>query len=126
MPSLAASRLTGLRILVVDDEYLVAEYILAVLEGFGCDVVGPVATIEEALALVRSERLDGVLLDANLNGKSSTPVAAALVAKATPFIVVTGYGQMKLATDALNGAPRLTKPFHLSELEKVLAATFLA
>jgi CheY-like chemotaxis protein len=126
MQLLPASPLTGLRLLVVDDEYYVAEYIQALLEEFGCEVVGPVGTVEEALAILKTERLDGVLLDANLNGKSSTPIAAELLARATPFIVITGYGQMKLETDALNGAPRLTKPFPSIELAKILAATFVA
>ncbi|CAN5275149.1 hypothetical protein BH10PSE6_BH10PSE6_19550 [soil metagenome] len=114
--------LSGRRVLVVDDEFFVAVHIETLLEDFGCEVVGPVATIEEALALVGSEKLDGALLDANLNGISSAPIAAELRDRAIPFLVITGYGQLALADAALNSAPRLSKPFDTAGLEKALAA----
>ena len=120
------SRLAGLRILVVEDEYMVADHIGMLLEDLGCEVAGIASTVEEALELVRSEQLDGVLLDGNLNGDSSGPVAIELYAQSIPFVVATGYGQLELNAEALNGAPRLTKPFAVSEFEKVLAAAFLA
>jgi DNA-binding response OmpR family regulator len=121
----AISPFTGLRVLVVDDEYLVAAYIETLLEDLGCEVVGPVATIAEGLAIVRTERLDGALLDANLNGDSSAPIAAELRAGSIPFVVVTGYGRLKLENDTLSSAPRLIKPFDISEFENMVAATFL-
>jgi hypothetical protein len=55
------------------------------LEDFGCDVVGPVGTIEEALAILNNGGLDGALLDANLNGESSSPIAAALRKASVPL-----------------------------------------
>ena len=61
------SVLAGLRLLVVEDEYMIAEHISMLLEDLGCDVAGPVATIEEALAMLEGGGLDGALLDANLN-----------------------------------------------------------
>ena len=76
MESETPSAVAGLKVLVVEDEYYIALSIEMFLEDLGCEVLGPVATIEEALAIVRSEGLDGVLLDANLKGTSSTPVAA--------------------------------------------------
>lgn len=85
-------------------------------------MVGPVATIGEAVALVRSEKLDGALLDANLKGVSSAPVAAELHGRAIPFLVVTGYGKLSLDDDALNSAPRLSKPFDASEFQRALTA----
>lgn len=105
-----------LRILVVEDEYLVAEDIASMLEDLGCEVVGPVPTIEAAIALIRGEALDCVLLDANLDGKSSAPIAAELAARSMPFVVVTGYGDLKLASTALDTAPRVTKPFSADDL----------
>jgi len=126
MGSETPSPVAGLRVLVVEDEYYIALNISGSLEDLGCDVLGPVATIEEALAIVRSERLDGVLLDANLKGVSSTPVATELRARVIPFIVVTGYGRLELEPGVLNAAPRLGKPFDVSELKKLVAATFLA
>lgn len=126
MQTQATSPFTGLRILVVEDEYLVAEYVETLLEDLGCQVLGPVPTVEEGLTIVRTELLDGALLDANLNGDSSAPLAAELRAKSIPFIVVTGYGRLKLETDTLGKAPRLTKPFNTVEFEEMLALIFLA
>lgn len=120
-----APTLAGLRLLVVEDEWMVAEHIAILLENAGCDVAGPVATIEEAIRIVQTERLDGALLDANLDDDSSAPIAAALHAGSVPFVVVTGYGRLDLATDTLNGAPRLTKPFTAGDFQKTLAAAFL-
>lgn len=120
----ASPSLAGLRVLVVDDELFVAEHLQMLLEDAGCTVIGPVPTIDKALAAVRSEPLDGVLLDANLNGLSSAPIGEELKRRAVPFVVVTGYGQLPLATPALNDAPRLSKPFDMAEFETVLLATF--
>jgi hypothetical protein len=74
---------------------------------------------------VRSEQLDGALLDANLNGISSRPIATALYERAIPFLVVTGYGQLALADAALNSAPRLSKPFNAAGFARALAAMLL-
>ena len=116
--------LSGLRLLVVEDEYMVAVHIEMLLEDYGCEVVGPVATVNKALELVQAGHLDGALLDANLNGVSSAPIAEALDAGSVPFVVVTGYGRLDLAADALSAAPRLGKPFNNAEFEKTLVAAF--
>ena len=118
------SPLTGLRVLVVEDEYMVADHLGMMLEDLGCEVAGFAATVAEALDLVRSEQLDGVLLDGNLNGDSSGPVAIELRARSIPFVVATGYGQLELNAEALNGAPRLAKPFSNIEFERTLVAAF--
>ena len=119
------SPLGGLRVLVVEDEYMVADHIGMLLEDLGCVVAGFASTVAEALDLVRSEQLDGVLLDGNLNGDSSGPVAIELRAQSIPFVVATGYGQLELNAVALNGAPRLAKPFSNVEFERTLVAAFL-
>lgn len=124
MAALALSELAGLRVLVVEDEYMVADYISMVLEDFGCVVVGPVGTIEEALAAVNDGGLDGALLDANLSGDSSAPIAVALRAASVPFIVATGYGALELADETLNRAPRISKPFSETELKATMVAAF--
>ena len=116
--------LAGLRLLVVEDEYMIAEHIGMQLEDFGCKVAGPVSTNEEALAILKDGGVDGVLLDANLNGESSAPVAAALNAASVPFVVATGYGSRELSDDVLNAAPRIIKPFGKAELESTLVAAF--
>ena len=109
------------RILVVEDEYLVADYIAMMLEELGYEVVGPVSTIPEAMTTIAGEKLDAVLLDANLGGASSAPIAAELAARRLPFVVVTGYGNLEFATAALQAAPRVSKPFTPAEVAGALA-----
>lgn len=124
MAEVVISALAGLRVLVVEDEYMVADYISMTLEDFGCAVVGPVGTIEEALAVVNDGGLDGALLDANLSGDSSAPIAVALRAASVPFVVATGYGALELPDEALKRAPRISKPFSETELKTTLIAVF--
>lgn len=119
-----AATFNRLRVLVVDDEYLVAVHIEANLEDLGCQVVGPVATVEAALALIEAGGIDAALLDANLHGKSSSPIATELRARNIPFVVVTGYGKLELISEALNAAPRLAKPFTTTDFEAVLSSAF--
>jgi CheY-like chemotaxis protein len=120
MPSADPSAGAGRRILVVEDEYLVAVYITQMLEELGYQIVGPVPTISEAISLIASERLDAVLLDANLGGTSSDPIATELAARGIPFVVVTGYGDLKLPGAALQAAPRVTKPVTPADLAAIL------
>lgn len=124
MAELATSVLTGLRVLVVEDEYMVAEHISLMLEDLGCVVAGPVGTIEEALGAVSDGDLDGVLLDANLSGDSSAPIAVALEVASVPYVVATGYGGLTLTDDTLDRAPRINKPFTETELKATLIAAF--
>lgn len=111
------------RVLVVEDEYLIADHIAMTLEDLGYDVVGPVSTIDDALATVRSQPLDAALLDANLDGVSSTPIAQELTDRTVPFVVVTGYGELALESAVLDDAPRVTKPLVVSTLAGALAET---
>jgi CheY-like chemotaxis protein len=83
--------LCGRRILVVEDEALIAAQIESLLVGQGCLVSGPVHGLEDALALARSELLDAAILDVNVSGAQSDAVANALRERAIPFIVLTGY-----------------------------------
>jgi DNA-binding NtrC family response regulator len=115
---------TGLqaqRILIVEDEFLLAMELQMLLEQQGCIVLGPVNTVARALALLESERPDAVLLDLDLNGERSTPVAAALWAKRVPFVIVTGYGRSALSEPELRGAPHLDKPIHHRVLLRMLS-----
>ena len=124
MPPQPLSQLNGLRLLIVEDEYMVADHIGMLLEDLGCEVAGVATTVAEALDLVRNVALDGVLLDGNLNGDSSAPVAVELRSRSIPFVVATGYGQLELDAEALNGAPRLDKPFSNVDFERILLAAF--
>ena len=87
-------RMAGLRLLVVEDEALVAMLIEDILLDLDCVVIGPVGTVAQALALLHHEEIDGALLDVNLGGgERSYPVADALAARNVPFVFVTGYGE---------------------------------
>lgn len=122
----ASPVLSGQKILVVEDEWLIAQHLAGLIEDLGCALVGPVANVADALALIGKEKIDCALLDANLNGTSSAPIADALSAINVPYIVVTGYGALGLPTDAMNAAPRLAKPFFDHELDKTLTEVFAA
>jgi len=102
--------LAGRRILVVEDEMLVAMMVEDLLADLGCHVVGPVATVAAALRLVAEERLDGAVLDVNLGSETAYSVADALKRGGVPFVFVTGYGARGLAAGH-HGHPTIQKPF---------------
>jgi CheY-like chemotaxis protein len=84
--------LSGRKILLVEDEYFVAQDMVRALEESGAEIVGPVANVEEALGLVRdTSSLSGAVLDVNLQGEMVYPVADALKARGIPFVFATGY-----------------------------------
>lgn len=114
--------LSGRKILVVEDEWLIAQHLSMCLEDMGCDVVGPVSGVEDAIEKIADEEIDCALLDANLNGTTSAPIVDALMAATVPFIIVTGYGGLELPTAAMDSAPRLNKPFAEHELRAALLA----
>ena len=115
--------LQGLRILVVEDEMMVAMLIEDLLKELGCTIVGPAASIEQALQLIASEAIDGAMLDLNLAGRAVYPVADELARRSIPFIFASGYGDQAL-TDRYNDRPRLRKPFRRLDLRRILTATF--
>jgi DNA-binding response OmpR family regulator len=102
--------LNGLRILVVEDMFLVAEDLSDTLQGWGCDVVGPAARVDDALRLVDVEQLDGAVLDVNLGDEFCFPVAQALREKGTPFLFLTGYDMASAFPPEFEAVPRLSKP----------------
>jgi CheY-like chemotaxis protein len=109
--------LRGLRVLVVEDEFVVAEELSAILADLGCKVVGPAASAGVALKLVQSEPLDGAILDLHLGEHWSTVLFPALNAKRIPIIVVTAYGS--------RGLPGWLDP-HVLRLAKPVAGEILA
>jgi CheY-like chemotaxis protein len=111
---------SGRRILLVEDEALLAELLEDMLADLGCVVVGPAARVAQALALIASEAIDAALLDINLAGQMSYPVADALAARGLPFTFATGYRQDSLPS-GYRIFPVLRKPFRLSELREALA-----
>ena len=112
--------LSGRRVLVVEDEMLVLIMIEDMLADLGCSLVTSAATVDKALALAHAQVFDAAILDINLNGHDSHPVAEALSARGVPFIYSTGntgHG----SRDSYSGRPVLKKPFKYEELVAILA-----
>ena len=111
-----AAGLAGLRVLVVEDDMLIAIYITEVLQDLGCVVVGPVSKLDAALRIADDEAMDAAILDVNIRGGHVFPVAERLRARGVPFALASGYGDWALP-EAFRNQPRLTKPFTYEELE---------
>ncbi|MCD6033355.1 MAG: histidine kinase [Thermomicrobiales bacterium] len=90
------------------------------LADLGCEVVGPAARVDQALAMIEAVAVDAAVLDVNLNGERSYPVADALAARGVPFVFSTGYNKNSLHAGYL-GFPMLQKPFERSQLGDALA-----
>jgi DNA-binding NtrC family response regulator len=105
---------------LVEDEMIVAWLLEDMLTDLGCAVVGPAASVDQALAMIDAEAIDVAVLDVNLNGQVSYPVADALAARDVPFVFSTGYHKDRLL-ERYRTFPALQKPFHLSELTDMLA-----
>jgi PAS domain S-box-containing protein len=105
----------GRRVLVVEDEPLMAAEIASILREAGCEVVGPTGGVQQALALLREHACDIAVLDVHLRGETSEPIAAALLASDTPFLVVSGYSREQLPK-VFQGAPLIGKPLRKAEL----------
>jgi CheY-like chemotaxis protein len=117
----AGKALRGRRVLVIEDEMLVAMEFESLLQRQGCAVVGPASTVDRALALLDHDQPDAALLDLNLNGESASAVAVALRTRGVPFVLVTGYGEAQSSEPELQGAPRVDKPVNHQELVRALA-----
>jgi CheY-like chemotaxis protein len=114
------SPFSGRKVLLVEDEMLVAWLVGDMLAELGCAVVGPASSVNQALAMIDAEAIDAVVLDVNLNGQMSYPVADALAARGVPFVFSTGYDRDTLL-EGYRTFPVLQKSFHLSELRDKLA-----
>lgn len=107
------------RILLVEDEYILAEHLRSELEAAGALVLGPVADVQRALALVAAERdIDVAVLDVNLGGEKVFPVADALAARGVPFVFTTGYDAIVPETYAQ--VARCEKPIRVQEVVRAI------
>ena len=104
------SALAERRVLVVEDESLVAMLLETMLEDLGCVTVGPVASVDEALGVAAGGDIDAALLDVNVAGTPVFPVAEALEARGIPLVFSTGYGEGGLP-EQWRGRPTVQKPF---------------
>ena len=110
---------SGRRILVVEDDMLVRLSIESMLADLGCTSVSVAATVKQALSLLDSQAFDLAMLDLNLDGSRSDPVADALAARGVPFLFSTGYSEHQ-AYVAYPGRPVLMKPYPSSKLVAAL------
>ncbi|MDP1913748.1 response regulator [Brevundimonas sp.] len=107
------------RVLVVEDEMLIAMIIEDALTYLDCEIVGPAGTLDAAMKLARDEPLDAALLDVTIRGGDVFPVAELLVKRGIPFAFSSGYGDWALP-EAFKGQRRLTKPFTNFDLEDMI------
>jgi len=102
---------TGRRVLIVEDESLVAMLLETILSDMGCDVIGPESNVDDGLRIASGTgKLDAALLDVNVAGQEVFPVAEALKARGVPFVFSTGYGEAWLP-EHWRGNPTVQKPF---------------
>lgn len=118
-----AVQLQGLRMLVVEDEAMVAMLVEDLLGDLGCVVVNIAASVEQGLRAVAAINapIDAAILDVNLGGEKVFPVADALTRRGIPFIFATGYGRAGIEP-RFEHRPVLAKPFHRDALERTLSA----
>lgn len=116
---------SNLRIMVVEDEGIVLMLLEDMLSGMGHEVVASASNIEGASKLAREADVDLAILDVNLNGHPTYPLAETLTSRGIPFIFATGYGNSALKSE-WRSAKILQKPFTESDLEKVIGTAFNA
>jgi CheY-like chemotaxis protein len=117
----AQSDLRGLKVLIVEDSALVAMHLEDMLHEAGCEIVGTVGEIDEAMQIARHRDLDLALLDINLHGEKVFGVADELRRRGIPFVFSTGYGA-RYAPPAFGDAPYLSKPFEPENLWSAIRA----
>ena len=111
--------------LIVEDEFLIAMALEALLTSHGWRVLGPALSIEDALLLLRTERPDAAVLDLNVKDRFVTPVAEVLLAWGVPFLVASGQGPREPGIGLLGNVPWVDKPINEERLLTVLEQLLL-
>lgn len=114
-------KLVGKRVLIVEDEMLVALLVEDFVLQLGCEIAGMAMRLEPALELARTVDADVAILDINLAGKPSFPVAETLKKRGIPFVFASGYGAAGLDGSGLT-APVLQKPFDVGDVGRLLSS----
>lgn len=111
--------LAGLFVLLIEDEYLIADNLASALRKAGAEVIGPAPTVAQALPLIQNApKIDIAILDVNLGGEHAWPIVETLASRAIPLLLVTGYDELSLPPQFRN-VVRLGKPV---DAEEVVAA----
>lgn len=120
---MADRTLRNCRILIVEDEFLLADDLRRALGEAGAIVLGPVASLEDALHAIRSEQqLDGVVLDVNLGGDLAYPAADLLLQRQVPFAFTTGYDEAVIPPRFAH-VPLCQKPINLTQVLRAISHT---
>jgi len=112
--------LAGARVLLVEDEYYIADDLRRLLDGAGASVVGPVSTLAKAHKALDEDAFDCAVIDLNLHGESAIPIADRLAQQGHSFAIATGYGSGSVP-DRYKDVPRIEKPFDPPALIQLVA-----
>lgn len=110
------SSFNGLRLLLIEDNFLVALDLQQMLQVMGCQVVGPAASVQDGIRLIEDESFSGAILDINLLDGDCSPIATKLRERNCPFIFVTGFASPELKLRELESVFRLHKPVMSEDL----------
>lgn len=117
-------QLARCRILVVEDEYLLADELSIELSELGAIILGPASNVQAALSLLSDGgALDGAVLDINLGGEPAFPVADRLIAQGVPIIFTTGY-DAEAMPERFRNVPRCEKPFSITRMTAAMVKAF--
>jgi CheY-like chemotaxis protein len=111
--------LEGRRVFVVEDESVITMLLQDMFEELRCEVVSLASRFQEALDKAKTLSFEVAILDVNLNGQRTFPIAEALTARGLPFVFATGYGAAAVPEN-FRDAPVLQKPFRLADLERAV------
>lgn len=111
----------GERILIVEDEYLVARETRTMLEKCGATVIGPVSNVTDGMSLAQTDQVDGAILDIELDGEMVFPLADLLETLGIPFVFASGYDP-SILPDRYGGYLICAKPAHLDRIAEALFA----
>jgi CheY-like chemotaxis protein len=114
--------LGGLRILIVEDNFMVADSLKELMTAYGASVAAMVPSAAAALAAIEGQRIDVAILDIDLKDGKVDPLADRLIEHGIPFLFLTGFGDDSMLPPRLRGMPRLDKPVESERLIEELLA----
>lgn len=110
----------GRRVLVVEDDGILAEIVVELLGELGYEAVGPVRALKSALEVLERDPPDAAILDVNLSGQSVYPLAENCADRGIPIVFMTGYADLARMPERFRGCMRIGKPFHRDSLAESL------